>query len=681
MTGGSIGIGAALTTGNLTLGNASATTGAVILQSGATSETIKSGGDTIKTTTNSASAFVIQNSGPYNVFSVDTSGDQLKVYDGTATQAYVDIAYSDATSTGTIAASTGITAIGNGTGAITVSAGTAAAVNITANALSAWQTTAGSLSITGAGGLTLTSTGANALALDTSTTGNITIGVNANAKAITVGNSTGGTSVSLSGGTGSSAISIQAATAGSILVGSANANTITLGNNTATTVVSLDSGTATTATQLFNSGTVHNIYLGTSSAAQQTIYIGSYQAGSTTTIQGGTGATAINLIAGNNTTGGTILIGSAGTTTNPDTVDIATSTGAAQIVNIGNDTVTGETLSLGGGNGSTAVAIQADTSGTISLGTANANTVTLGNATAATVFSMESGTGTTALFNGATAHTIQFASGAAVEAVTIGSTNTTSATTIQGGTGNIKLVAAVNTTADGSIIVGSGDGGSGSSYPDLLVVDDKSTTGDPTAVNGAIYYNAYATSGVEDFRCAVQGTWENCLGGLLASNSAVSSVASCTTACSAFSNNAVLAANYCAPGRVITIDMKGVYSVASGTTPTIALGVYYGTSATKASDNLIGVASPAFTTGSGVSNLGWSLDYQIVCYAAGTSVMGEGESQWATSTTATTPGWMYTQTATTFTPTSAENIYVFPAWSASSASNTITADTISITGN
>ncbi len=69
--------------------------------------------------------------------------------------------------------------------------------------------------------------------------------------------------------------------------------------------------------------------------------------------------------------------------------------------------------------------------------------------------------------------------------------------------GNLTLQAAgAGTTAAVQI----GAGGSGSTTPDLFGVDVKSTSGDPSGFNGAMYYNANAN----DFRCYVNGGWQSC---------------------------------------------------------------------------------------------------------------------------------------------------------------------------
>ena len=72
------------------------------------------------------------------------------------------------------------------------------------------------------------------------------------------------------------------------------------------------------------------------------------------------------------------------------------------------------------------------------------------------------------------------------------------------GTGNIGLQIA-GTGITGNVQIGAGGGGSAT--PDLLVMDIKSSSGDPTGTNGAIYYN----SNTSKFRCFENGAWSNCI--------------------------------------------------------------------------------------------------------------------------------------------------------------------------
>ncbi len=53
-----------------------------------------------------------------------------------------------------------------------------------------------------------------------------------------------------------------------------------------------------------------------------------------------------------------------------------------------------------------------------------------------------------------------------------------------------------------------GEGGTGSTTPDLFKLDVKSNAGDPTGANGAMYYNASTNK----FRCFQASAWADCIG-------------------------------------------------------------------------------------------------------------------------------------------------------------------------
>jgi hypothetical protein len=60
------------------------------------------------------------------------------------------------------------------------------------------------------------------------------------------------------------------------------------------------------------------------------------------------------------------------------------------------------------------------------------------------------------------------------------------------------------TATTANVVIGMGS--TGSTTPDLLVLATKTTTGDPTGVNGAMYYN----SALSALRCYQGGVWTNC---------------------------------------------------------------------------------------------------------------------------------------------------------------------------
>lgn len=200
-----------------------------------------------------------------------------------------------------------------------------------------------------------------------------------------------------------------------------------------------------------------------------------------------------------------------------------------------------------------------------------------------------------------------------------------------------------------------------------LFVVDSYNSGDPAGVPGAMYYNSIN----QRFRCYENGTWQNCIGSWSSASTTSTTVNTCTTACGAVASAATMwPSSYCVAGRSFHIYASGVYSTTG--TPTISMGVYLGTSPTKASNTLIGTASNAATTAT-VTNLGWEMDAYIICNST-TSVLIHGTANFLSNTAgASVTSKIYTTAATTIT-NSTMNIYLFPAWGTSSASNTITAN-------
>lgn len=125
---------------------------------------------------------------------------------------------------------------------------------------------------------------------------------------------------------------------------------------------------------------------------------------------------------------------------------------------------------------------------------------------AARALAIESGTtGSIIIGADASAESISLGTGTAAKTLVLGSTTTSSITTIQSGSGNINLqVSGTGTT--GTVQIGAGGAGSGT--PDLFKLDIKSTAGDPTGTNGAMYYNA----SLNKFRCFENAAWTNCIG-------------------------------------------------------------------------------------------------------------------------------------------------------------------------
>jgi len=180
-------------------------------------------------------------------------------------------------------------------------------------------------------------------------------------------------------------------------------------------------------------------------------------------------------------TSGTVTIGTGGGT--------AANSGSITIKS-GNITTSGTAgdITIDTGSGSTAG------TPTVHLGDANAKAVAIGNTGSS--FTAESNA-TANLFNGATAHTINLGTGGALQAITIGSTNTTSNVKIQSGTGNSLNIESQGTISIGNnavaqnITIGNGTGatsvaiqcGSASCGLGTNAVDHSTTVGSTTGTS------------------------------------------------------------------------------------------------------------------------------------------------------------------------------------------------------
>jgi hypothetical protein len=330
---------------------------------------------------------------------------------------------------------------------------------------------------TAAGALTVQSNGANALTLTSgaaatwsTSAGLLTVqgfaGVTINSPgasgatgAITLqsGNSSAGTAGNVTIDTGTTSTGTP-----TVNIANTNAKAVQIGNNTSNPGITIDSGTGTIA--LGTGAQARTINLGTGGAVQ-TVALGSTSGASALTLQAGTGNLSL-------TTQGTgqLNVGA---------------NAVAQTVNVGNTTgATAVTLQAGTGG------LNITTQGTGALNIGNnavAQTINIGNATGTTTVSVLCGTGACGFGNNAIAH-----------ATTVGSVTGTAATTLQAGTGGLAL------TSGGNITLGTVD-----ATATLFVFDSKNTTGDPTAVNGAEYYN----SANNKFRCAQNSIWSDCING------------------------------------------------------------------------------------------------------------------------------------------------------------------------
>jgi hypothetical protein len=146
-------------------------------------------------------------------------------------------------------------------------------------------------------------------------------------------------------------------------------------------------------------------------------------------------------------------------------------------------------------------------SGSVVVGSGTGNIVISPDTTSTVTIGNSTGTGAINLGTGTGVQTINLGTGGTgAKTVTLGSTASTGVTTINSGTGNIILQAAGGATIARVQI---GVGGAGSTTPDFLALDVKSTTGDPAGgAEGYMYYNTVDNV----FRCYQNTGWTNCIG-------------------------------------------------------------------------------------------------------------------------------------------------------------------------
>lgn len=233
---------------------------------------------------------------------------------------------------------------------------------------------------------------------------------------------------------------------------------------------------------------------------------------------GSTGATGANGPTGSSgATGSTGASGVTGPTGMTGATGVTGPTGSTGVTG-----VTGPTGTTGATGGTGVTGPTGATGGTGQIGANGENLFTQTNnviypypvvdrsiALGSTVGGGQSTTATTSalIFLNGTTGTASISSGLTIRgtSATIATTNLVPLTIGDASTGNITLQPQ-GTGTTGRVQIGA-DGG-GSTTPDLLVLDSKSTSGDPTGVNGALYYNANTNK----MRCFENGAWSNCVG-------------------------------------------------------------------------------------------------------------------------------------------------------------------------
>jgi len=322
----------------------------------------------------------------------------------------------------------------------------------------------------------------------------------------------------------------------------------------------------------------------------------------------------------------------------------------------------------GTGNFTTSIlSPQIDNTGALTIGTTSATDITVGSTSSTSTLTLGQSTAsnTVNIGNGATTgtQTINLGTGATggtgADVITIGSYLNSSGTTIKGGTGNINLLtnnlstsviakSNVDTTAAFQVQNSSSVGlftvdtsgnqvyigpSGGDTSGTLVILGNKTNSGDPTGVNGAMYYN----SSMQEFRCYRDGSWAACganpidrgysvedefLGG---SDSTDGAIGNAGWSRQAITNNAAITYNSANSGMQASADHPGVLEMKTAATTNTGTTLTLATSSNTGSVGL----SPGQTVKTTVS---------VGNSGSGTQTMRVGLHNETTGTTAPTTG-------------------------------------------
>ncbi|HEX7963063.1 MAG TPA: hypothetical protein VF466_00585 [Candidatus Saccharimonadales bacterium] len=382
-----------------------------------------------------------------------------------------------------------------------------------------------------AGALTIQSNGASALNLDTGASAAINIG-GTNATSIVFGNGTSNPNISFAGsgtfGTTTGAVSLN----GNVTVASGKTFTITSGSFTQT----YSASTASTAHAI--SVTNSNTSAGVTINGVNVTPTNTATATSGTNVLNGVNFAAGGALGGTDQTNGINFASATGYTNFINSPSFVLSSGGAisgvttiaTSSTINSNTFSSSTLTFGAASmatvqsaGSQALTITGNAASTWSTTAGNltlqagSGTVSLGSSTvlsATGALSLNSGSAATLTIDSGTTGALNIGTSANAKTITIG--NTTGATVIANTVGTSTTAfkvqgpsSAVYLNIDSSnnrLYVGNP---TADSTAFLLILDYKNSTGDPTAVNGAEYYN----SANNKFRCAQNSIWMDCTNG------------------------------------------------------------------------------------------------------------------------------------------------------------------------
>lgn len=206
----------------------------------------------------------------------------------------------------------------------------------------------------------------------------------------------------------------------------------------------------------------------------------------------------------------------------------------------------------------------------------------------------------------------------------------------------------------------------------VLVLDTKNTAGDPTGVDGAMYYN----SSMRSFRCYQNGVWRSCIGGLAYSNTAVSNTIANTTTETSFNTTYTIPAGGCQPGRVYRVMARGIFNSQN------SLGPGNITVRVKLGSTVVG-ATAAQALGQNRVNRQWTLDFDIICitYSASGSVEAQGVMQLFTAANTNVPLELSNTAAISgIDLTAAQTLTLSAQFTVANAANNITIRQLTVVG-
>ncbi len=234
-------------------------------------------------------------------------------------------------------------------------------------------------------------------------------------------------------------------------------------------------------------------------------------------------------------------------------------------------------------------------------------------------------------------------------------------------------------TTNSRVILGTSDGDTTGT---LLVLGTKTTSGDPTEVDGAMYYN----NATESFRCGVNGAWYSCLGGMRYSQTsqgnqsgnlppASDTVANTVTA-TTFNDKYSVPAGDCTPGRVYRITAGGVItfpSTSGSPANDISVKILWGATTIGVTDS-----GASYPTTSANTNVPWYLKATITCYStfSGGTTSAEVQGEFSLSSNATGPAQLSmignSSIGQTITVNSAQNLALQWKWGTATSTRSIT---------